>query len=181
MGFFINMKIEVWKAIEGYDNMYFVSSFGRVKSVFFNKEKILKQVKHPLGYLKVNLYKNKKMKTHFVHQVVASMFVENKKNNREVNHKDGVKTNNSVENLEWSTTQENIKHAHRIGLCDKQRKSSSERVKKNKIVSKEVLDLETGIFYPSLSKGCYATNINKDTESYRIRTKNKNRFIYTNN
>ena len=68
------------------------------------------------GYVYVYLYKNSKKKTLKVHRLVAETFLENKENKKQVNHKDGVKTNNCVENLEWATQSENQRHAFVIGL-----------------------------------------------------------------
>jgi hypothetical protein len=175
------MEKEIWKNVVGYENLYLVSSFGRVLSLFKNKNKILKQISHPLGYMKVNLYKDKKMKTFFVHRLVAVSFLNNEKNKNEINHLDGNKKNNNLNNLEWCFGFENIRHAHDSGLCEEQRKKTSIRLKNNKIKAKEVLDLQTGIFYPSLKKACNAVNLNPDIESYRIKQNKKNRFTYINN
>lgn len=95
------MKNEVWKNIEGYEGLYQVSNFGRVKSLKFGKEKILKPLRIKCGYLQVNLSKNGKGKMCYVHRLVALAFIPNPNCLSEVNHKDENKENNRVDNLEW--------------------------------------------------------------------------------
>ena len=91
---------EIWKPIEGYPD-YEVSNMGRVKSLKFGKEKILKGVKDKNGYLIVDLYKEGKQKHYLIHRLVASAFIDNPNNLPQVNHIDEDKTNNRVENLEY--------------------------------------------------------------------------------
>ena len=95
------MKNEVWKDVVGYEGLYQVSDKGRVKSLKFGKEKILKPEKLKNGYLRVNLYKNEKQKHFLVHRLVALTFLRNPQNLSDINHKDEDKTNNSVQNLEF--------------------------------------------------------------------------------
>lgn len=81
----------------------------------FNKEK--KLYISTTGYKFVTVFtKNKKTKSLFIHRIVAETFIPNPKNKREVNHINGIKTDNRVENLEWATRKENIKHAWETGL-----------------------------------------------------------------
>ena len=78
--------------------------------------KVLKLRPNYKGYLKTNISINGKLKTVFVHRLVAETFLPSSYENLQVNHKDGNKLNNHVSNLEWITASENIKHAYRIGL-----------------------------------------------------------------
>jgi len=115
---------EEWKPIKGYEGEYEVSNYGRVRSLdrkairerdnatISYKGKLLRLSTIPSGYIKVILHK----KQYAVHRLVATAFIPNPENKAEVNHKDGNKTNNCVENLEWCTRGENQKHAFRIGI-----------------------------------------------------------------
>lgn len=91
---------EIWKDIEGYPN-YQVSSMGRVKSLKYGKEKMLKGTKNSKGYFQVILCKDGKLKHYYIHRLVAYAFINNPNNLPQVNHKDEDKTNNMVENLEY--------------------------------------------------------------------------------
>jgi len=98
---------EIWKKINGYDS-YRVSNLGRIKSLI-GKEKILKNQKNPGGYLSVRL----NGKRHLVHRLVGFAFIKNPENKPEINHKNKIKTDNCVKNLEWNTRYEN--EAHKYG------------------------------------------------------------------
>ena len=102
---------EIWKPIPDYEQLYHISNFGRVKSFYNGKIKIRKPVLGTTGYLLVNLSKGNKVKLIAVHQLVALAFIPNTEGKPEVNHKVGCKFNNYVENLEWATQAENIRHA----------------------------------------------------------------------
>jgi len=115
------MKI---KNIEGYDGMYQVSECGKV----YSQIKELKQTLNN-GYLKVNLSNNGVIKLCRAHRLVAMQFIANPQNKPCVNHKDGVKTNNLVENLEWCTYAENNRHAIDTGLKINKKGSENKRAK----------------------------------------------------
>ena len=102
---------EIWRDIEAYEGLYKVSNFGRVKSFHFGREKLLKAGVSNTGYANVSLTKNKTKKNFHIHVLVARAFLPNPEGKREVNHIDGDKTNNCVENLEWVTGSENTRHA----------------------------------------------------------------------
>jgi hypothetical protein len=103
--------MEEWRDIPGYED-YQVSSLGRVKSLKYGKEHILKSIIVRSGYLSVNLYANGKARLTSIHRIVAKVFIPNPKRKPEVNHKDGNKKNNILGNLEWVTKSENQKHAY---------------------------------------------------------------------
>jgi hypothetical protein len=110
------ITMENWKQVKCFDS-YFVSDLGRVKKIYENsKIKMLKQRFSKDGYLRVALSKNRIVKEWRVSRIVAEHFIENEKNLDTVNHKDGNKTNNKVENLEWMTRSEQMYHAYSLGL-----------------------------------------------------------------
>lgn len=109
---------EIWKAVKGYEGLYEVSNLGNVRSLdrpFKNKQGIAIRKGRILtpfyeeqkGYYQVRLSKDGKNKTHRIHRLVASAFLDNPHNYTDVNHKDEVKTNNNVDNLEWCTRKYN--------------------------------------------------------------------------
>lgn len=115
-------NIEVWKPIEGTTCRYFVSSLGRIISFLPDtKFMFLSQRVDREGYHTTRLTVDGKTSTKFVHRLVAEAFIDKVNNKKFVNHKDGIKTNNHIKNLEWVTHSENIQHAYLTGLCNKNR------------------------------------------------------------
>jgi hypothetical protein len=109
---------EVWKEIKGYEGLYSISNFSRVKCHQKKqrwKERILKSKITKRGYAGCCLFKEKTVKHFRVHRIVAEAFVENPENKPHVNHKDSNRLNNVVENLEWVTPKENMAHAREQG------------------------------------------------------------------
>ena len=113
-----DLPCEIWKDVVGYEGFYQVSNLGRVKSFHKNKVKILEPHcdKTSRSYPRVNLCKENCMVKKLVHVLVAEAFIPNPQGKPMVNHKDGNKRNNRVDNLEWVTNSENVRHAFRIGL-----------------------------------------------------------------
>lgn len=112
------MKKELWRPVPGYEDKYWVSNFGRCKS----KYKILSGNKCRNGYYAVSLSnKENKTKNFLLHRVVVQTFLLNTDNLEEVNHKNGIKTDNRVENLEWLSHSDNMKHAFETKLIDNDR------------------------------------------------------------
>ena len=106
--------MELWKDVPGYEGLYKVSNFGRVKSMprggfkggFLGNE-------DNEGYIKVTLSKDGKIKNFSVHRLVASLFLEKEPGKDFVNHKDENPSNNNVDNLEWCTSKENANYGSR--------------------------------------------------------------------
>lgn len=129
---------EVWKTIDGFEN-YQVSNFGRVKSFAKKTPKILTtNANDGIGYVRVQLYKNKQRAFFRIHRLVAMAFIPNPENKPEINHKNGIKKDNRVENLEWATYSENENHARKY--LDK------------KSYTRKIQCVETGVVYESLTQ-----------------------------
>ena len=109
--------MENWKAVNGYEGLYEVSDKGRVKGL--KRNRILKNIVDSLGYVRVSLCKENKPKAHKIHRLVAEHFLKPSEY-KVVNHIDGNKENNSVENLEWCNASQNRKHACDTGLAAKE-------------------------------------------------------------
>ena len=124
--------MEIFKEIEGYEGLYQISNLGNVKSLKFGKERTLKPAKDKGGYLYVGLCKEGKRKNHYIHRLVARAFLPNPNNYPIINHKNEIKTDNRVENLEFCDAKYNINY----GTAIEKR-------------SKQVLCVETGVIYPS--------------------------------
>jgi hypothetical protein len=110
---------ETWKDIKGYKGRYQISNNGNVRSLNYNNTKkphLLAKTLTADGYYRVGLSKNKKQKLFFVHRLVAETFISNPNNFLIINHKDGNKLNNKVNNLEYCTQSYNIKEAYRLKL-----------------------------------------------------------------
>lgn len=114
---------ETWKEIPGYNGKYLISNLGNVMSKNFlgtGIDRLLTLKKHHSGYIFVRLSNGSRnrQKNHTIHTLVAKAFIPNPLNKKCVNHIDGNKANNRVDNLEWVTHKENTEHAIRTGLRD---------------------------------------------------------------
>lgn len=121
---------EIWKPVLGFEGLYEVSNLVRIRSiertVYRRKggavtwpEKVLKQRLNPNGYWIVSLWLNGNQKIARVHRLYALAFLPNPEGKPDINHRDGVKSNNSPSNLEWCTKRENSLHAYSTGLLPK--------------------------------------------------------------
>lgn len=114
------MEKEIWKDIEGYEGIYKISTMGRVMSLKFNREKIMKNALMN-GREFTSLLKNGKYTRPYISRLVAMAFIPNPEQKEQVNHINGIKTDNRLENLEWSTRSENINHGIKNNLIKHER------------------------------------------------------------
>lgn len=178
---------ELWADVPGYEGLYAISNFGRAKAyakTYFcgnypvkrtKEEHLMKQGVHRDGYMKIPVIKNGKSGQFLAHRLVAQLFILNPANKKEVNHKDGNKSNNHYSNLEWSTRSENIQHAFDTGLSRGRKGAESG-------MSKMILDTATGIYYDCIREAAEAKNINKYTLTNKLSEKHGHRnttsFVY---
>ncbi len=156
----MNDKKEIWKPvhIEKYENRYMISNFGNVKNAETNY--VLSTGNLRSGYRSTTLYNNGKNKAFKVHILVANAFLEKPKNKNKkwVNHKDGNKLNNHIDNLEWVTPRENVIHGFKTGLIKSLERKVCQYTKEGNLIKtfnsiKEAYE-ETGIRGEGIVKVC---------------------------
>jgi len=149
-----------FKTIEAYKH-YEVNELGQVRSKdrmivtidgksYFRKGKLLMPKKHKDGYQFVTLTKEKSKKNFYVHRLVAEAFIPNPENKPQVNHINGNKTDNTINNLEWVTNAENSRHAYNNGLYF--------RIEHLKPSSRAVMDTSTNTCYLTIKEAAIALN-----------------------
>lgn len=131
-------KEEIWKDIHGYEGLYQISNLGRVKSLSRQVRGTIKRITSDrimvanmgsTGYREVSLSRNGKRAVKKIHRLFAIAFIANPENKPCINHKDGNKLNNDIENLEWCTYSENVRHALKTGLIKPLGRESHPRCK----------------------------------------------------
>ena len=178
-----NENEEQWKDIHGFEGKYQVSSLGRIKSVdrilphkthgtWHIKERILRPAwRGPAGarYLGVSLHNGNGIMTSLrVHRIVAETFIPNPANLPQVNHIDGDKSNNKVDNLEWVTEKQNTDHAWKTGLC--------ENIVKAKRIP--IINMDTGERYNSIADAERAYGGSYGTISHALNGKHERAHGY---
>lgn len=168
----INIKKETWENIKGYETYYKISNLGRVKSLAKTitrkdgevknlSEKIIKPFLTKKGYKQIVLTKDGDKKKHYIHRLVAQAFIPNPNNLPEVNHINEDKLDNAVENLEWLSRLDNMRH----GTLQARR---AEKAKK----TVEVLDSAGTVL--EVCKGIVDTAKKYNTSAYSINRSSKN-------
>ena len=140
-------NIELWRDVKGYENYYQISNFGNVRSLTryvnsrYVKRKeagktLIKTISH--GYYRIGLNKEGIVKKFMIHRLVCIAFISDEKINMQVNHINGIKTDNRVENLEWCTQSENELHSYRVL---NKKTLNGELHGKSKLTKKDVLEI----------------------------------------
>lgn len=128
----LKMVTDGWKDVKGYEGMYKVNAYGEILSMKKQPPMKLKPYIQRNGYMMIRLYLgNGSHKDYPVHRLVAIAFIPNPENKREVNHIDGNKANNKLDNLEWVTPKENVKHAWENGLTKNTMASMTKRAEEH--------------------------------------------------
>lgn len=156
---------EIWKDVVGYEGLYLVSNMGRVKSMHsrnthraHRSDGILSPLNTGTGYHKV-LLSNGTVKQAKVHRIVAAAFIDNPENKPQINHKNGIRTDNRVENLEWATNSENSKHSYAV-LNHSKAGAEAMRLKNSIPVSQYTADGNIVATYGSASDAARANGFN---------------------
>lgn len=155
------MENETWKDIDGFKGHYQVSNIGRVKSIKFIKHRILSQTDNK-GYFKIGFILNGKYTNIGVHRLVGLSFLDGYKDGLEINHKNGIKRDNRVENLEWVEHSVNMNHASVNNLVRKGIKTHDNKLSENEVLKIRSIYKNKKIksTYRSLAKDfgvCYKT------------------------
>lgn len=170
---------EEWRPIKDFEGLYQVSNLGRVRNcrkrrpILLFDRTLAQHVNGKSGvakYLSVGLWRNNQPKYKCIHRLVAETFIPNPDNKTYVNHKDGDPSNNKVDNLEWCTAVENMKHAKELGLLKYPSIETSIRnLNTVNDLNKIRLKCSNGQLYESLTSASRSLNISTD----RIRRASK--------
>lgn len=154
--FVIDESKEIWKDVLGYETKYQVSSYGRIKSIGHGYPKTLSLLENSAGYNAIQFYQKTGSKRFLIHRLVALAFLPNPENKPAVNHINGKKKDNRLENLEWVTLSDNILHSYRISPSHKEKiKVNSRRIE---ITNEETNEVKT---YGSLCEAAEAIKVCK--------------------
>lgn len=165
-----------WIPIKNYEGLYEINSLGQIKSLpkhsrwgRLTKEKILKSKGRSNVYCFLGLYKNRIRTTLSEHRLIAMHFIPNPENKPCVNHINGIRNDNRIENLEWCTHSENTFHAHRTGLSKNSELQKSILIENNKILhSKKTINIITGEKFSSIKEAALSLQIKMKTLSAKL-------------
>lgn len=167
MGFFVG--------IEGYESLYAIDKSGEILHLKFYRTL---KINYSTVYPSLNLSKNGVRETKLIHRLLATAFIPNPENKPQVNHKNGIKKDFSLTNLEWSTGSENCKHAYDTGLAkvsEHCKKVLSEiHSGKNHYNSKKVIHIGSGDVYDTIREAAKKNNIPVQTLHRKLHSENNN-------
>lgn len=170
----------LWEPVQGYDGMYEVSNTGMVRSIY-REIKLPNGICRTLqgrtiaiktnndGYLFVSLSRNGEQETKYIHRAVAEAYIPNPDKLPQVNHLDGNKRNNNVDNLAWVTHQQNVKHCYDTGLCNNKGGNHTFAV--------GVIDNTLEREFATIKEWCEARGINYSTGRNLLSGHNKSKTI----
>lgn len=171
---------QIWKDVKGYEGLYQVSNTGRVRSLNYmktSKVQVLKPQRQTQGYLFVRLRKEGKIRTIYIHRLVAEAFIPNPNNYPEVNHIDENKQNNIVSNLEWCTREYNQNYGtinkrrsekHKGKILSEEHKANISKALKGKAHTKKVICIELKRIFDSASEAAEYLDYNVNTFYHAI-------------
>jgi hypothetical protein len=173
---------EIWKDVPSFIGILQVSNFGQIKrlqrykkaknnSTVYMPEKILKQTVSSYGYYKICISVNNKRHDLLSHRLIAEAFVPNPDSKHQINHINGIKTDNSIENLEWVSLTENIKHAQATGLSAVQPKGEANKLSK-KLYQYDIFGNLIKV-WSGIRQACIELNINRSNMSRHLNGKIK--------
>lgn len=182
-----DLEGELWEPLIGFEKYYEISNMGRLKRLYSEslksngvkqiiREKILKGCINTSGYPSFFIGNDGKSKQYRLHRLVALQFIPNPENKPQINHKNGIKTDNRVENLEWCTHSENQLHAIRTGL--KKYKSGEDHCN-SKLTDLQILEVreliknKEGLIKDIASKFGVSRDTIRNIKQYKNRYKNK--------
>ena len=159
--------------MRGFEGIYSISNLGRIRSE--RNRLILSMWEDKDGYLRVNLKVNGEVYQRMVHRLVGENFISNPYNKKQINHKNGIRNDNRVENIEWCTAKENIHHKYKVlkyKVSEETREKLRQNLKgrrlsdvaKNKVrlaQSTRVKDVISGTIYPSQKEASEKTGISQ--------------------
>jgi hypothetical protein len=193
--------IEIWKDIPNYEGIYQISNLSNIKSQHFNKIRnqkpghLLKVGLLRNGYIRICLRDDNGIPTYYsLHRIVAQVFIPNPENKKEINHINGIKSDNRLENLEWCTRSENMIHAVKTGLhtskgppkgtlpwctgknLSEEHKLNIAKVKlgKSTTKAKKIIDTNSNIIYANVNDACLVVNLRPGALYARLTNKVKN-------
>ena len=137
----LKVNPQEWEPVGGFSNKYLINKNGVVVSIQHGKRnKTLAKRIDRGGYQTVRLNKDGITSTHFIHRLIAAAYIPNPDNKPNINHINGIKTDNKIENLDWCTHAENIRHAYGSGLIKSQAKQTP------------IINICSGRKFPSIKK-----------------------------